>query len=1607
MTTTDNISNNTEDSSKDNSWSSGLTTPTRHLKPYQSLLRRRIGYSNGGSQHYMNPLISKNLSMYKVTKKITRNHQNTLNQTSIERIVNQPISDTVSSDWIKDMIERGKDILNKSRLKEQKIIHDRFKRYAEQQKTNNYILNGNSFEPLGNSDKISVAGSANNIHKNKIDSIETNERQEYEEQATECHLEEENAADVCEDEQDVEEDEEDMDVDNDEEDENSEPSVIVLTSEDEKEEEEEQKISHYSNNEDNAYNGSISYSSQSSSIEEEEQEEEEEELSSSDINEEYSNDLFGEQDSVNDNPYDQNEESLEEESYEEEEEEEEKDENSNEYNQYENITVDFQKYMIPRNHVKKDNNISSQNIFKSSEHIDLSHPNTENQQNTNIQVEPSSNDVVSDEYNESYSDQVITDHSQEESEVSSEEDSCSSSTQDVEKQEIIDNYEEEVSDHYDKYSQTDQESVDQESNAEVENNSDDLHNDIIYDVSSNDEHENNFAESNSSEDLNSIQEVLSVSEDQVEKEDLETYSLKSNQSLENIAKNAISQMYAHLENQQFNENLNSEQGLPIHVQSDSDTNEEDGQQFLNFVDQNIEKTEHKSDSDMLEQSQDTRSHESEHEEMKEDSFDHQKVVERENGRPEKGVKNNESGSFNDTSVYYSISDESDKDILQRIEVSRTNADTKNTDQYEVIVSNSVYSNTSADNDNGELFPLNNTYVSPFVNDPFTTTEVDETSKLKLRETLALLDKTGGHDDKLESDSKNMVDNNTSIKSDEAKDEIINKVDEEVLTENNIQKSEQLISNSSQYDAINHEYKVVAEDKSLRHDTLSDGRVNSVNIEEENKNSDNKNNNFQVLGAKTQEAVSDRKQLEVSTVDESNPHKFMSEDIVLKFDHNPVGILEIIGNTEASSKDVDDKILIDINKPSDNTGNKLEFNSRDEKLEILGEKLDSCESLEHFEALHKVKDNSATSNKYSDSFLKTQGTENITENTTLIAVPKTENISSLVEGDSEVIDMNHEVEEKSNVNSVTSLDTHEIKEYISLENNEYIPNALDDVPNLNHPSVVKKIIFSPIKAVNAISVGVQKISSIANRFMEVLDSGDSADENENGSIIEINSSSSVEENRESEFDQEKQDINGQSDVNDSYSMLDIEQKSIKSDEIRNLNETENDLTNKNPAESDMEEMSLHNYDLSTLNVVSVANNIESSLDITAKQNESNDSPKGFTTGEDNLDKEKPDAINNLRGFSNNSSTEALQENFVDERIPQVNEVGNDNEARHEITSYDTVAPSIQSSLYAANKLFELAKEIDENTTVFIKNQITKSGDGLEDSSMEVDCNHQIQVIKTDGKSELEDYPANVTLEEITGKGASLSSSIIASTTITTIPKESSQLINKDTEISYDNEKAEYKIINEASPQLETSKELPSDPPSDEDKNEHKVGVKDVEAELNNEERNNMGINLSETEGLETENIPVQNQQQKGTSDNPSKMEENNTSLDVSNFNHSENVDVIHEDIDSSVYEDDSRELTRNDIDTSFEKPLSSAAAVEVATKQEDINKNKRKHKQKSSRHQKKRKLPITGSHITSPGRFHTNKDNKNNSNGNYRNKPNNNNKNKKFKKNNFNHGKKKI
>ena len=1629
MTITKDYSENTDDSSKDVSWSNKLTTPTRQWKSYQSLLKRRNGYRSV-SQHYIQPLNSRITPTFKVTKTI-KNSNYQMSQDKFNKVRDQLTSDTVTSEWIKDMIQRGKDILNKSRLKEQKIIQSRLRRYEEQQKIDNHLSNGSL---LGNYHEINKTGSGgdSHIYNDKIYTIEINEKRDYEDPVIKNQLEEEKEEeeekDVVKEENEQEQGtEEMMDIVDNEAKENSEPSIIILSSEDEQEQEQEE--SQQSNNEVKSDSEVVSYSSHYSDVNKEE-EEGEDKLDSSNINEEYDNALFEEHENYNENVYGQTEEEYENESYEEEEEEEEEEDKAIEReddnmeklddsddNQYENMTVDFQKYMIPRNHASNKNNNPSLSTFLSNESNDPSKDNNINQNDTNIQVKAASNDVVGDEYYESNNEQVISEQSQEEYEVSSEEDDYSSSTKNVIDREVMenqeDNYDEEVvNDHSNSYLLADQELIQHESNVEEESKRVHMHNIIIDDSGTDDAHEQESLENNSLHGSNSIYDEQSISEEHVYDENLESDSSNSTQSLKQIAENAISQMYTKLEKQQFTENFDSDHELHVDVQSGSDYNEKDGQEFLHFDVQNIGIPEYKSDLDVSQQNQNVVLFENEHKETKQETSDHQEIKERQSEKYEEEIKDNEITPTIDMSTYHSNNNEFADNVSTEIEIPSTNANMKNTDQYEITISNSVYSNTSVDTDNRELFPSNATYISPFSDDPFAAVRIDETSKQKLQETLALLSKTDELEDKLESDSTNRDSANCSSKVGKKNNKVISNMNDENLNEDDFQTQKEFIRDSSYCDVINNEYKVTAENKILHNVSQADHKVKPVNLGQRNINSNKNNDSSHLLELEKKPIIPNDESFEHEAVIKSNSDKINSEVTVLQTEHNQVSSHEKTELSEVIKDDVGSDILSNIKELLDRK-TKVASNPKDDKLEIIEKSLDPRVQLNKDEALQSTENNLLALTQPVEPPFEKNGTDCVPKN-------KTESvISKFGVTDRENVNMNLEFEDQNNMDRAISSEFYEAKNDVTLENKGNNIDVLSEVTNLNQPSVIDKIITSPIKAINALSVGVQKIGNIASRFVEVLDTGYSSDENE--SIIEIHSSSSVEEKYENEVNQKEVGVKNQYDTNATHIMIDIEQESIENREIRNMNDHKEDvkknLSNARTVKSNANEGLIQNYNMVESNKSWTTHDIKSSLDVSAlKKDKSNISPEEDNTREDNVDNVQTNDVVNSQDLLSNLSHEESQQTTTDEQTPELDGIINDNEEGEEITRRDVVTPSTQSSdVYAANKLFELAKEIDENTTAFTRNQNSKPDDGLADAKLGADGNNQIQTIKKDERSELEDYPINISLEDISRIETGSSSSIIASTTITAMPQESMEPIHKDIEILHDNDHAENKSMSELSQQLETSNELPSDPPSDDnggnqdeskeghEGDEHRTTVKEGETKSKKGEPNDITvhISISESEDQETENIPVQNRQNGEISDNQTERSESDVSVGVSNTNHSQNSDTEPKNTYSNLSEDN------------VVNPTSSPVALDEPKEESNIDKNKRKQKQKLSRHRKKRKLPITGSHMTTLVKSHMNEANKNNikndsNNNRYnRNSATDHHKHKKFKKNSFNHAMKKF
>ncbi|KAK5961728.1 Esc1p PWA37_001101 [Arxiozyma heterogenica] len=1591
MTATNNDIDNTDNSSRNFSWSNKLTTPTRKWKPYQSLLKRRNGYQIG-SQYYIQPLNLRSISIAKVTK-TTKNYDYQISQEQLNKFKDQPALDTVTSEWIKDMIQRGKDILNKSRLKEQEIIHNRFKRYEEQEKIDKNTLDGNSFEPLKNYKKTHETGSYDDDNTNidNIYTIEIDEKQDYENLAIESQLDKENEK-VQEDDEQKQEDEENIDFADTEVSEDSEPSIIILTSEDE--------------------------------------DEDEEKLESSHTDKEYNNDMFGGHESDKSNSYGEDE--CESESYEEEEEEkdnviDDEDDNKiedNDDNCYENMTVDFQKYMIPRNHEFNQNSNPSLNDFMSNEYSNKSEDNNINQNNTNLQAELATKDVVDGEYDESNGKQNILEQSQEEDEISLEEDELSLSTKEVSNREDIESQEksyddeEMTNDHYNEYLLPEQDLGDQESNDEEKSKHDGTHYTIIDDFSADDLQGQESLDQNSLENSNSIYNRQATSEEHIYSDNSEPETFYSASSLKNIAKNAISQIYPHLENQQFAENFDSVHELPIDVQSGSDKNEEDGQEFLHFGVGNSEIQEHESDLNASEQCQNIVQLGSEHNELKEETSDHQEIPETEQKKYEEEMNDSESSSTNNMSIYHSMNNESDYNVLTEVKVPSNNINMKNTDQYEIVISNSVYSNTSADTDNREVFPSNVTYVSPFSDDPFVPAEIDEVSKLKLQETLTLLSKTDRHKHKLESESRNR-DNNNDIfpKEDKENNKNIDNIKKKKINKDN-QTLEQSIGEFSQYSISNHEYKEIIENKILNNDSQLNTRVETINTRQKNINIDKNNETSHLLDIEKHLTMPNNEFFERSIVNKSCSEKINSEAAVQQYEHSQAGINSATEISEAIQDGVKSRTLSNIEELFDMKVKTIS-NPQNKNPEIVKKNLDSCIELDKDEVLQSGKDSLANSNQRSKMLLEKSEINCVTNNKSKnIIIAASESITPNTNmTDLKNMDMNPELEEQSNTDRTINFESCESKNDISIENKSCNTKVLSKTTNLSQPFVVNKIISSPIKAINALSVGVQKISNVANKFVEILDVGYSSDENE--SIIEIHSSPNVGEKDGDEENQEKQGTQNQSDFNAAHSMIDIEERNTENNDIKNMNnhteELNKDLSNDN--------MLIQNNSMDEFDMDSTTYDIKSSLDVSVeKQNNSKFSSEEHYDKKDNVEEIEINANDNLQGLLDNLNNEKSQQNIAEEQTHQFDGNINGNENGKEITSHGTVTPSIHSSdLFAANKLFELAKEIDENTTVFNKGQITKQQTGFDDFKPDTDS--KIQAIEKDERSELENYPINSIPEYISRIGTDSSSSIIASTTITAVPQESLEFIHKDVERLRDNKHTENKSIDEASSQLDTSNELPSDPPSDDNSDnqsqdkvahegdEHIITVKENKIVSKKEKSNDtiLHISISESEDQGTENVPIQNHQNEKTLDNQTEISESSIDTDVSKANHAENYEIESKNSHSVLSDDNIVEPTYNNENISFEKAVSSVTVLDEPTKQENINKNKRKQKQKSSRHRKKRKVPITGSHVTSPGRSHKNETNKNNNknNSNNRNNANNQQKHKKFKKNDFNHDARKF
>lgn len=423
-------------------------------------------------------------------------------------------------------------------------------------------------------------------------------------------------------------------------------------------------------------------------------------------------------------------------------------------------------------------------------------------------------------------------------------------------------------------------------------------------------------------------------------------------------------------------------------------------------------------------------------------------------------------------------------------------------------------------------------------------------------------------------------------------------------------------------------------------------------------------------------------------------------------------------------------------------------------------------------------------------------------------------------------------------------------------------SLGLVPSMNESSVTKRILYSPIRAINAISSGVQKISSVANRFIEVMDVADTPEQTD----ADVGSVTPAVENEPTNDEEDKSmDYEGDESGDGSSSKIILEESETIQEKLNvflqnatqevddhGLNTQENfkkeqefqvdEPTVEPPRVNNTrdEEVNDNEVEVEEINEVEVEEIEMQSEDETSDTNCTfkEDIPQAV---KDKLEKEEKPHINeeiekheshtvynkdvldtqaatstiepyNVSTFVNNE----LKEEAVEYEMTEDKDRNNVNEYINNSQETDAVkdavvSPSVQdlprsAVLDAVNKLSELAKDIDENTTAFVPGLVIKNDNPPTNS------NHfsSFQLIKKDDESELADYPVTNILDETSEKNEASVASMVASTMIVTTPNESSPVIDLNTVHQQVDEGT-----NDIASHSGMSMELPTDPPSEEE------------------------------------------------------------------------------------------------------------------------------------------------------------------------------------------------
>lgn len=1623
-----------ESKKKGSLWEETLTTPSRRLKPYQSLLKRNVGFpmtyrSLNGSKYK----ISKGVPSFKAR---SPQHRGQLNEQVLDD------NETLSSDWLKGLIQRGKDILKDANMEQEKLSgniteelpnsniglllkHKRItldnthvssfdqskavqENHHDVKLSNSIISSSNENLSIENLPQPDLEDNEESSETNSLFGSDVDGDIQEDELMGESSEQEQERSDIYEDESDVSEVSEDQfeeELDEEQEEfanatnQEKEPSIIILSSSDEEEEEEEQHVatsapvlsakhpSQVASNDGNPsiadYNHGIEAETAPNYNELEEGEySSEEEYSSIEGNEEVQNEEFSEEEEAESGDSQEDKEIKAGDSDESEEDEQESEGN---IDQYDNITVDFQKYMMPRNNnilVTESSNEPSQETTSGSAML---------QQNLyEIKDNGSAAHFSKQDENEEMHSEMEVDEqsSEEEIEEGEQEEQFPQSTAEIEHNESKEAYDirntedNSTVEHYEIISDADdserQESEEQESELEEQSENEDQHSE-----------DEKFQLHNA---FNPISVENSQPDHQGGNETAESNDFASASALETLAKDALSHLY---EQYQSNESVPDYNRTEL-PQSHSNISQP-------HVELEIDKPNNDENIDEIE----SKHHGKEDEEHIEENKDDNEVT-------KETTPASDASWINEPSVYFSV-DESIHDIQPEIkEIPKEKSE--HDDEYEVIVSNSVYS-TSSQDDNAQQFPAADTYMSPFDYDPFNSVENDEEAKLKLQETLALLDKAGLSKQTIETNSDSInedpepvvIVNNITPEAQDTKvsTESCNRTDEgekypdndirgtriemssnieeannddnvietKMADESNVgeptQKDDGILDNNdrseierieiSQYFSFNHTASEIAEpteekegDESVQYYTVNDGLDEDnttrkkdygkldedITLNSEPEHMGNKSEDEYVEGTPAlpvedsqQENINinlimtQKVELNIEEATQDNVDKdgdvVMAESGDSITEHEQPGITkgkesEDAGKTSPVQTEVavlqHEELLVqheeivesEENVPVQENHTTIDEERQDNVLAIP-EDIDGKESKDHHTTDLDIDINLGEPKDHSVELSCSE--EPQAEPSHISITSREETVSPQPE---KVVEDHTE-----------SSDSHEKGEESESSNrNVHTPSPFSGFA----PSMTKRILYSPIRAINAISSGVQKIGNVANRFIEVMDVADTPEQTDvdvgSDMPIEVNQSTDDVEDRFLDDKGDKSEDNQSNKINLEESETIQEKLNVfLQDATQDVDEPAIERSQDDDAkveESIVDEMEVEEIEEVKVKEVEIQY-VDEKPDTNDKSKE--DNPPGV---DNNLQEEKisppTEEIEKYESHTHNSNdiidsqvvtskietynvSTLVNEGLKEEEGAAEDEVTGDkdkidvsevtdNSQESDGVNNEAIPASVQdlprsSVIDAVNKLSELAKDIDENTTVFAP-ELAVTSDSPQENSKQLSS---FQVIQKDDESELADFPMTNIMEETSEKNEASVASMVASTMIITTPNESSPIIDINTEHQQVDEGT-----NDVASHSHRSNELPTDPPTEEEEEEK------IEEKVENEEEDIPISGHEQTSDPETGSIPA--------------------------------------------------------------KPVSS---IDDKPAKNVKKNNKRKQKQKSTRANKKRKTPITSSQSNSPSR----------------------------------------